>query len=272
MFYTIEASLPRLLPLQHIASECPLVARVEALPICNRCFRWCGWLFPANFAVRPVQRDESACIRISDIHRVINYRKVISNSVERPVLGSIGSADSEASSLRANDDVVRTPTLDWLAETGVVFENAYTPAPSCIPARHSMRTGQLPRTGDRFGMEAFESSEYRTLPLQMARHGYMTASGGKEHYPGWDQHQGWRKRIGPTPMKQHGIGDGQIPDPAPGAGTGRLESWDETFPDRPYGGARLDRSTIVPNRIRRSTVGGHAAVRNYSTPVRFHTV
>lgn len=25
--------------------------------------------------------------------------------------------------------VVRTPTLDWLAEGGVVFANAYTPAP-----------------------------------------------------------------------------------------------------------------------------------------------
>jgi choline-sulfatase len=125
----------------------------------------------------------------------------------------------------AGDDIVRTPTLDWLADTGTVFTNAYTPAPSCVPARHSMRTGQLPRTWDRFGLDDFESPEYRTLPLQMARHGYMTASGGKEHYPGWNQHQGWRKRIGPTPMKQHGIGDGQVPDPAPGAETGGLGAW-----------------------------------------------
>jgi choline-sulfatase len=125
----------------------------------------------------------------------------------------------------AGDDVVRTPTLDWLAETGTVFTNAYTPAPSCVPARQSMRTGQLPRTWDRFGFEAFETPEYRTLALQLARHGYMTASGGKEHYPGWNQHLGWRKRIGPTPMKQHGIGDSMIPDPAPGAGTKSTGDW-----------------------------------------------
>jgi len=125
----------------------------------------------------------------------------------------------------AGDDVVRTPTLDWLAETGTVFENAYTPAPVCIPARQSIRTGQLPRTWDRFGLEAFESPEYRTLPLQMARHGYMTAGAGKEHYPGWNQQQGWRKRIGPTPMKQHGIGDGRVPDPAPNAGTVSTGEW-----------------------------------------------
>jgi choline-sulfatase len=125
----------------------------------------------------------------------------------------------------AGDDTVRTPTLDWLAETGTVFENAYTPAPVCVPARHSLRTGQLPRTWDRAGFEAFESATYRTLPLQFGRHGYMTASGGKEHYPGWNQHQGWRKRIGPTPMKQHGIGDDRIPDADPDAGTGSLSSW-----------------------------------------------
>ena len=125
----------------------------------------------------------------------------------------------------AGDDTVRTPTLDWLAETGTVFENAYTPAPVCVPARHSLRTGQLPRTWDRAGFEAFESATYRTLPLQFGRHGYMTASGGKEHYPGWNQHQGWRKRIGPTPMKQHGIGDDRIPDANPDAGTGSLGSW-----------------------------------------------
>jgi choline-sulfatase len=117
----------------------------------------------------------------------------------------------------AGDDVVRTPTLDWLAETGSVFTNAYTPAPVCIPGRHSIRTGKLPRTWSRDGHEAFESPNYPTLPLQFGRHGYMTASGGKEHYPGWNQHQGWRKRLGPTPVKQHGISAEHVPDSVPGA-------------------------------------------------------
>ena len=31
------------------------------------------------------------------------------------------------------DQVVRTPTLDGLAETGVVFRNAYAASPICIP-------------------------------------------------------------------------------------------------------------------------------------------
>ena len=31
------------------------------------------------------------------------------------------------------NSVIRTPTLDWLAETGTVFRNAYTPSPICVP-------------------------------------------------------------------------------------------------------------------------------------------
>ena len=33
------------------------------------------------------------------------------------------------------DAVLRTPTLDWLAETSTVFRNAYTPSPICVPGR-----------------------------------------------------------------------------------------------------------------------------------------
>lgn len=102
----------------------------------------------------------------------------------------------------AGNEIVRTPNLDWLAETGTVFENAYTPSPVCVPARHSIRTGQLPRTWEQAGFNAFES-QYRTLPRHLGQQGYMSASAGKMHYPGFAQMQGWRKRIGPTPMKRH---------------------------------------------------------------------
>jgi len=38
----------------------------------------------------------------------------------------------------AGNNIVRTPTLDRLAETGVVFRNAYTPSPVCVPARQCL--------------------------------------------------------------------------------------------------------------------------------------
>ena len=42
------------------------------------------------------------------------------------------------------DQNIETPNLDWLAEQGVLFENAISPAPVCSPARASFHTGKLP--------------------------------------------------------------------------------------------------------------------------------
>ena len=42
------------------------------------------------------------------------------------------------------DQVVRTPTFDWLAANGAVFENAYCAAPSCSPSRASILLGRYP--------------------------------------------------------------------------------------------------------------------------------
>jgi choline-sulfatase len=162
----------------------------------------------------------------------------------------------------AGDDVVQTPTLDWLAETGTVFTNAYTPAPVCIPARHSIRTGKFPRTWSEDGFDAFESFDYPTLPLQFGRHGYMTASGGKEHYPGWNQHQGWRKRLGPTPMKQHGIGGRNVSGAVDGAfDGGASENWKWSV------STELQRAGIASSRTqvqdRRVTEGVEQYVREF---------
>lgn len=101
----------------------------------------------------------------------------------------------------AGDDVVRTPTLDRLAGTGTTFSNAYTPSPVCCPARQSMMAGQLPRTCGCLGWDDLDPGYY-TFARHFAEHGYMTACAGKLHHQGWDQMQGWRKRLGPTPMKR----------------------------------------------------------------------
>lgn len=96
----------------------------------------------------------------------------------------------------AGDDVVRTPTLDWLAETGVVFENAYTPAPRCVPARQCMMAGQLPNTcGCRVYGEDLPPRSM-TWARRLAQHGYDTVAAGKLHHPGEDPTQGWTTQIG----------------------------------------------------------------------------
>ena len=123
----------------------------------------------------------------------------------------------------AGNDVIRTPVLDWLAETGVVFQNAYTPSPICVPGRQCLMSGQLPKT---CGCEGWVDLEpgYNTFAREFSRYAYSTVCSGKLHHQGPDQMQGWRKRIAPDAE----IDDNHVRDrieeeflrytPAPGTG------------------------------------------------------
>jgi choline-sulfatase len=92
--------------------------------------------------------------------------------------------------------VVKTPVLDQLARTGVVFDNAYTPSPICVPARQCISAGMLPSSCDctRWGDDLPPFS--RTYARVFSEHAYSTAVCGKLHHDGMDQNQGWRLRIG----------------------------------------------------------------------------
>jgi choline-sulfatase len=111
----------------------------------------------------------------------------------------------------AGNTVVRTPTLDWLAETGVVFENAYTPSPVCVPARQSILSGQIPSKCGclRFGEDLPPNS--MTYARQLARHGYDTVVAGKLHHSGPDQMQGWMLRIGHDNQLEERSVEGRVP-------------------------------------------------------------
>jgi choline-sulfatase len=96
----------------------------------------------------------------------------------------------------AGNDVVRTPTLDRLAADSVVFENAYTPSPRCMPARQCMMSGQLPRT---CGCESYGEDlapQSMTFSRRFAQYGYDTVAAGKLHHTGEDKAQGWTTLIG----------------------------------------------------------------------------
>lgn len=96
----------------------------------------------------------------------------------------------------AGNDIIKTPNLDKLAKTGVVFNQAYTPYPQCIPARQAMMAGQLPKTCacERFGDDL--TPGYETFARRFTRYAYATVACGKLHHTGLDQMQGWAQRIG----------------------------------------------------------------------------
>ena len=93
---------------------------------------------------------------------------------------------------RAGHERIHTPTLDQLADNGVLFTQAYTSTPSCIPARRAMMTGTTARThGDRVFNEHLEMDpRLPTMPQVFREAGYQAYAVGKLHvYP-------QRNRIG----------------------------------------------------------------------------
>tara|TARA_Y100001954_G_C15781085_1_gene589854 strand:- start:337 stop:1728 length:1392 start_codon:yes stop_codon:yes gene_type:complete len=99
----------------------------------------------------------------------------------------------------AGNDIVKTPTLDWLANTGVTFSNAYTPSPICVPGRQCMMSGQLPKTCNCEGWIDLAVG-HMTFARRFSQYAYQTVACGKLHHFGSDIMQGWTQRPA-------GIGD-----------------------------------------------------------------
>lgn len=84
---------------------------------------------------------------------------------------------------------IMTPTLDYLADRGVRFDNFYSECPVCIPARRTMMTGLAPRThGDRVYSDRMPMPDVTTLAGAFAAAGYQSYAVGKLHvYPQRDR-------------------------------------------------------------------------------------
>ena len=95
----------------------------------------------------------------------------------------------------AGNEVIRTPNLDALARDAVIFNNAYTPSPVCVPGRQALMSGQFPRTNgcERFGQDL--SPHYMTFAQRFSQWAYSTVCCGKLHHTGRDQMQGWTQRF-----------------------------------------------------------------------------
>ena len=87
-----------------------------------------------------------------------------------------------------------TPNLDRIANQGVVFENFYSNAPLCLPARMSFLTGQHPSQHRCWSNHDALSSQISTFAHSLGIAGYETVLSGRMHIVGPDQLHGFQQR------------------------------------------------------------------------------
>jgi choline-sulfatase len=91
--------------------------------------------------------------------------------------------------------LVKTPHLSRLADSGVLFENAYCNFPLCAPSRYSLLSGRLPSRIGAFDNACEFSATVPTVAHYLRQAGYRTCLSGKMHFVGPDQLHGFEERL-----------------------------------------------------------------------------
>lgn len=128
----------------------------------------------------------------------------------------IVSDDHRADALGcAGNSIVKTPTLDQLARTGVRFTHAFCEVPICTPSRASYQTGRFAASNgvSFFGMPLLENTP--TWAGTLAERGYETAITGKWHNMRSFQEYGYHRAAN---VFEAGMGDYLNPRLIPRAG------------------------------------------------------
>ena len=88
-----------------------------------------------------------------------------------------------------------SPTLDAMAASAMVFENAYCNFPLCAPSRFSMASGKLCSAIGAYDNAAEFPAEIPTYAHYLRSLGYRTCLSGKMHFIGPDQYHGFEQRL-----------------------------------------------------------------------------
>ena len=90
---------------------------------------------------------------------------------------------------------VKTPNLKRFAEESIVFENAYSNFPLCVPARMSMLSGRYAHNIGVWDNASEMSAATPTISHYLRREGYIASLVGKMHFIGPDQLHGYNERL-----------------------------------------------------------------------------
>lgn len=91
--------------------------------------------------------------------------------------------------------LVSAPHIAGLAEEGVLFENAYTNFPLCVPSRASMMSGRYANAVEVWDNATELAVSTPTVAHYLRAQGYATSLCGKMHFIGPDQLHGFEQRL-----------------------------------------------------------------------------
>lgn len=91
--------------------------------------------------------------------------------------------------------LVHSPHLDALARDGILFRNAYTNCPLCVPSRMSFLTGRYIHQIEVWDNATPLRSDAITWPYLLRFAGYDTVLSGKQHFIGPDKLHGFRLQL-----------------------------------------------------------------------------
>lgn len=108
------------------------------------------------------------------------------------------------------NDAIDTPNIDYLASIGTVFDCAYTPVPSCVPARACMISGMNQWNTGILGMgkgqNVMGTNFPQTLPGELASNGYHTQGVGKMHFFPQRSLNGFHNTVLDESIRRHNPG------------------------------------------------------------------
>jgi len=101
---------------------------------------------------------------------------------DRPNILLITSDQQHWNTLGLDNPEVKTPNLDRLARSGMLFERAYCPNPTCTPTRASLLTGQWPSQHGAYSLGTKLFEDRPTMNDAWKANGYRTGLVGKAHF------------------------------------------------------------------------------------------
>lgn len=110
--------------------------------------------------------------------------------------------------------IVRTPNLNALANSAMVFDNAWVANPICMPNRCTMLTGRMPTAHGVVFNDRSLAPNRNTFARQLSEAGYATALVGKSHIQhGLSKNVAREQREPPTLFNPYPDGWDELEDP-----------------------------------------------------------